>query len=456
MAIQHMVERELDRAMRETRARAASAIVLDPATGEVLALANRPTADPNHYGHSTPDQRRNRAVVEVYEPGSTFKVVTAAALLDAGAVVPSETIHCENGAFAFAGRRIRDHHPYGLLTFREILEHSSNIGMVKAGGRLAHHSMHGYVSAFGFGRRTGIELPGEVSGLLAQAARWTPSTRASVSFGHEIGVTVLQMASAFAAVANDGELVPPRIVLGFRDAAGTVHPAPSAEPRRVISSRTAAVLTELLEGVVERGTGKSAQIPGYRIAGKTGTAQKVIPKVGYSTTEHMASFAGYGPVRRPRIACLVVLDTPAGGVHTGGLTAAPVFARIVSEALAYLRVPPDEDVLIERRKRLEQEAAERRLKDLARRRRQSRERPDHPPEEATEGDAEPLVTGPGQAPDLRGMSLRDAIASLVRRGLRVSATGSGVVVEQNPPPGSSITDGQMCALRLAPEPLVRR
>jgi len=450
LALQHIVERELDRALRETRSKAAAALVLDPATGEILALANRPTVDPNEYGKSSPESRRNRAVVDLYEPGSTFKVVTGAAMLDSGAVAPTEMFHCENGTYAFASRKIRDHHAYGLLTFRGIIENSSNIGMVKIGTRMAHSTLHEYIDRFGIGERTGIELPGEAAGLVAPAARWTPSTRASICFGHEIAITPLQMAVALGAIANDGVLVPPRIVMGTRDALGELHPAPSREPHRVVSSRTAATMVDLLAGVIEKGTGKQAAVPGYRLAGKTGTAQKVIQGRGYSSTEFMSSFGGFGPVRGPRLLCFVVLDTPAGGIHTGGLSAAPVFSRIMAEGLAYLRVPPDDDVLLERKQRLEEERAKRRVEQLAKARRASPAKARGAAED--EALAGPIATGLGEVPDVRGMSLRDAVAKLVSRRLRVAANGTGFVVEQSLAPASAVTEGQVCTLRLEAKP----
>ncbi len=440
LVLQHIVERELDRAMRTTRARSASAVVLDPTTGEILALANRPTADLNEYGKAEPEDRRNRAVVDIYEPGSTFKVVTGAVALDRGVVAPSDVFDCERGSYAIASRRIRDHHPYGALTFREILEHSSNIGMIKVAHRLSNDVLADYIRRFGFGRRTGIELPGEQPGLVAASSRWTLSTHVSISFGHEVGVTTLQMASAIATVANDGVRVPPRIVLGTRDAHGIIHPAPSGEPRRVISSETARILTGLLEGVVLRGTGRSARLPGYRIAGKTGTAHKVIPGVGYSPSQFIASFAGFGPIRSPRLLTLVVVDSPAGLIHTGGLAAGPVFHRIMTDGLAYLRVPPDEDLPSPSRKEIVRRKAPRGG---------TRAIPAAPEKE--EGPAHPVATLPGQVPDLFGMNLREAVTTLAARKYRVAALGAGFVVAQAPSPGTPLLEGQLCSLQLSME-----
>jgi cell division protein FtsI (penicillin-binding protein 3) len=344
LVLQHIVERELDLAMRETGGRWSSAVLLDPTTGAILALANRPNPDPSHYGSSKPASRRNRAVTDVFEPGSTFKIVAAAAALDSGHVHPEQRFDCGNGSIRVAGETIRDHHPYGVLSVREILEKSSNVGMVRVSHGLPAETLETYIRRFGFGAKTGIELPGESAGLLRDRSSWSGRSAASLSFGHEISATALQMATAFAIVANDGVMIAPRVVLGTREEDGTLERAEPPEPRRVISSRTAHTLASILEGVIVRGTGGSAAVPGYRVAGKTGTAQKPIPG-GYSDTLYVASFGGFSSVRSPRLAGIVVIDSPRGAAHSGGAVAAPVFGRIMADALAYLRVPPDEDPL---------------------------------------------------------------------------------------------------------------
>jgi len=344
LVLQHIVERELDRAMRETGARWSSAVLLDPTTGAILAMANRPNPDPSRYGRSDPACRRNLAVTDTFEPGSTFKIVAAAAALDTGRIHTEQRFDCGNGSIRVAGQTIRDHHPFGMLSVREILEKSSNVGMVRVSRVLAPETLESYIRRFGFGDKTGIELPGESSGILAKHSDWSGRSAASLSFGHEITVTPLQMAVAFATLANDGVAIPPRIILGTRSANGPLERSEPPEPRRVISSRTAHTLASILEGVIVRGTGGAAAVPGYRMAGKTGTAQKPIPG-GYSDTLYVASFGGFGSVRSSRVAGIVVLDSPRGKTHSGGAVAAPVFGRIMADALAYLRVPPDEDPL---------------------------------------------------------------------------------------------------------------
>jgi cell division protein FtsI/penicillin-binding protein 2 len=337
--LQHIVERELDRAMRETRARATSAILIDPVTGQILALANRPAADPNAYGRANDAQRINRAVVHQYEPGSTFKVVSMAAALEQGKVRPDQRFDCERGTYNYRGRTIRDISAYGILTAREAFEKSSNVCLVKIVRPVDPYDLHDTIVRFGFGSRTGIELPGEVTGTLRDVADWSAQTQPSLAFGYEIGVTVLQMASALSVVANDGVRVPTRVLLGLRDANGRVHRFEPPEPERVIDSRIARELSAMMEGVVERGSGTRARLPGYRIAGKSGTARKLVDG-RYSHRCYIASFGGFAPVSSPRLVALVVIDMPRGE-HYGGQVAAPVFRRIMEDALRHVRAPRD-------------------------------------------------------------------------------------------------------------------
>lgn len=432
LVLQHILERELDRAMTETGAASASAVMLDPATGQILALANRPTVDPARYGQSKPEERINRAVVHQYEPGSTFKVVPMAAALEREAIRSGELVNCRNGVLRLGDRLIHDVSAHNLLSAKEVLEKSSNIGMIEITGRLPPATLWEMIDRFGFGRRMGIELPGEASGSLRPVQEWNAYSYASLAFGHEIAVTTLQMASALAAIANGGLQVQPRIVLGQRDAAGQLHPLAPAESRRVMSSRSARELVSMLEGVITQGTGKRAKVEGYRLAGKSGTARALVGGK-YSTTEFVASFGGFGPVGAPKLTVLVVLERPRGALHQGGEVAAPVFGRIMTDALAHLRVPADEEL------RLVEEA---------------------PPAMAATDPmdlAEPArrrqPTGPGQMPDLLGLGLRDAIRRLSLRGYRVRFEGHGLVAAQNPPAGSPLEAGATCqALLREPTP----
>jgi cell division protein FtsI (penicillin-binding protein 3) len=424
--LQHAVERELDRAMRQTGARAASAVLVDPTTGQILALANRPAANPNEYGRAKPSERINRAVVHYYEPGSTFKFVPMAAALDRGKVRRNQWFDCEKGCMNAGRRMIRDISPEGMLTPDQILAKSSNIGMVKITRALNPSELRESILNFGFAAKTGVELPGETPGRLAPAEEWSSLTQDSLAFGQEIGVTALQMASALATIANDGVQLPPRIVLGRIDPDGMFHGRDAPAPKRVLSSAAARKIGAMLEGVVENGTGTRAAVPGYRIAGKSGTAQKAVAGGGYSETDFFASFGGFGPLPSPRVAGLVLLDSPRGKRHQGGFVAAPVFGRIMTEALYHLRIPP--------------------------------RRPEVSPSFVANGglpapskqdSATVLQYAEGTIPDVRGLSLRDAAAALSSQGCLVRVSGNGYVAAQKPVAGAKLADGATCYLRLS-------
>lgn len=443
MVLQHIVERELDRVMSDTGALAATAILLDPRNGQVLAMANRPTPDPANYGASTADARRNRAVTDLYEPGSTFKMVTAATALDLGAISPDQRFSCSPVTI---GRHVyRDVHEHGVLSVREILEESSNNGAIRIGLTLSKAALRDGVVRFGFGHRTGIELPGERAGRVTPTARMSEQSRASIAMGYEVAVTPLQVASAFAAIANGGVAIPPRVVLGTRETDGAFTPAPRPDPQRVVSPQTARSMSGMLEGVVVRGTGKAAAVPGYRVAGKTGTAKKIVPGRGYSTNEYFSSFAAFGPLREPRLVGLLVLDTPRRGQYYGGLTAAPSIGRILADAFAYLGVSADDDPWEARREILEARASSRKS-DRRTKPKASVDRPETAP------DVVAAPTGPDQIPDLSGRSLREAVAIASARGCRVRAVGSGVVIRQSPAPGSAIASGSVCEIGLGEPP----
>lgn len=355
--IQYIAERELARAIGETHAIAGTIIVMIPRTGEVLALANWPGFDPNAFNSADPNARKNRAVSDIYEPGSTFKIVTLAAGLEERVANPDEVVDCQMGSIIVNGRLIHDHKPYGALTVSQILENSSDVGAIKIALRLGEERFDRYIRAFGFGSQTGIELPGETRGLTKPASRWSKVSIGAISMGQEIGVSPLQLISMVSTIANDGVFVPPRIVAGTTPPRSTpqliaFHPA---ESRRVISTMTAAQLKRMLEGVVLRGTGPRAFVDGYSAAGKTGTAQKTDPATGrYSKSQYIASFSGFAPVNNPAVSVLVVLDSPTGPTvasHEGGTAAAPVFSRVMQQVLGYLNVPHDLDLQDQARRR---------------------------------------------------------------------------------------------------------
>src|ERR1700678_1072220 len=350
--IQYIAERELARGMEETHAIAGTVIVENPHTGEVLALTNRPTFNPNIRKEINNEALKDRAVSDIYEPGSTFKMVTISAGLEEKITRPDEVFDCQMGSIVINGMRIRDSHKNGLLTVAGILAESSDGGAIKVAMRLGNDRFYKYIRAFGFGQRTGIELPGETAGLTKPVDRWSKVSFAAIAMGQEIGISALQLGSLISTIANDGVRVPPRIVTRTITA-GTMPPqnqtqnAPQtvafrpAEGTRVISSLTAAQMREMLQGVVLHGTGRKAILEGYSAAGKTGTAQKVDPATGaYSKTKYVASFAGFAPINDPQIAVVVILDS-AVGLHQGGQISAPVFQRVMQQTLEYLHVPHD-------------------------------------------------------------------------------------------------------------------
>ncbi len=341
--IQYIAERELERGMQESHAIAGTVIVENPHTGEILALSNRPTFNPNIRKEIKNEALQNRAVSNIYEPGSTFKMVTLSAGLEEKITRPDEMFDCQMGSIVINGMRIRDSKPHGLLSVADILAESSDVGAIKVALRLGDDRLYKYIRAFGFGQATGIELPSETRGLTKPVERWSKVSIGAISMGQEIGISPVQLASLISTIANDGVHVPPRII------AGTIAPQSTpqtiafqpAEGKRVISSLTAAQMRQMLQGVVLHGTGRKAVLEGYSSAGKTGTAQKVDPNThAYSKTKYVASFAGFAPINDPQLAVVVILDS-AVGLHQGGQVSAPVFQRIMQQSLEYLHVPHD-------------------------------------------------------------------------------------------------------------------
>jgi cell division protein FtsI (penicillin-binding protein 3) len=341
--IQYIAEQELEQAIKDTRAIAGTVIVANPHTGEILALANWPTFNPNLSRRVTPEALKDRAVSDVYEPGSTFKLVTISAALEEKITNPDEVFDCQMGSIVVNGMRIRDHKPFGLLPVSDILAKSSDVGAIKIALRLGEERFYKYIRAFGFGQQTGIELPGETRGLAKPLNRWSKVSIGAISMGQEIGISPVQLADMVSTIANDGVWVAPRIVAATTQPRSTpqlVAFQPGTQ-RRVLSPMTAALMKKMMEGVVLRGTGRKAILQGYSSAGKTGTAQKVDPGThGYSRTNYVASFAGFAPVNNPAITVAVILDS-AVGLHQGGQVSAPVFQRVAQRTLAYLNVPHD-------------------------------------------------------------------------------------------------------------------
>ncbi len=343
--IQYIAEKELEEAVARARAKSGTVIVLDPQTGAVLALAISPRFDPNAVASLTADRWRNRALTDAYEPGSTMKALVAAAALEEKVMKPGTMLYGENGRMMIANTVIHDHEKLGWMTFAQVIQKSSNIGAAKTGMALGDQRLYRYLQAFGFGQKTEIDLPGEAGGLVKHPKEWGRRSLASISMGQEIGVTPIQMVSAVAALANGGVLMKPYVVSEVRDAQGkALRQILPQVKRRVVSPETARTVTSILEGVVTDGTGAKAAIPGFRVAGKTGTAQKIDPRTGaYSSTLFVGSFVGFVPADNPRLAMIVVIDEPQGE-SWGGTVAAPVFRRVGEQVLNYLGVSSDEPV----------------------------------------------------------------------------------------------------------------
>ena len=432
VTLQHLVERELAAAVARTQARGGIVIMIDPQDGAILAMASYPTFDPNRFYEYREERRRNPAVMDAYEPGSTFKLVTVAAALEAGAVDPSHVFDCERGGITLAGVRINDHQSFGKLTVHQIITRSSNVGAIKLGAAAGAEHLFATITAFGFGRRTGIDLPSESSGILRPAERWSPLSPAYISFGQGISVTALQLVNAFAAIANGGCLLKPYIVASI---GGDGTPRETIGKRQVvglpISPSSVRQIREMLEGVVLTGTGKPAAVPAYRVAGKTGTAQKVAPRGrGYAANKHVASFVGFAPFERPALVGAVILDEPRPLYH-GGEVAAPVFAAIVGRALLYLGIAP-----------------ERPQPELWPGQRTAR----LPRGGTSPEPARPAAVPAGTVPEFFGLSARQALRRASALGLRPALNGHGAVARQRPPPGTPFeASGQEVELWLSTE-----
>jgi cell division protein FtsI/penicillin-binding protein 2 len=472
--LQHVVERELHAGVLENRAAGGSAILMNPHTGEILAMANEPTFNPNAYRESLETERRNRAVQDIYEPGSTFKVVTASAAIEEKVMSVDAPIDVSAGQIHIGPRVVHDMHNYGVLSFTDVIVKSSNVGAIKIGFRVGAERLSRYVARFGFGHPVSPDFPGESPGIVWGVDKWTDSALASVSMGYQVGVTPLQMVTAVSSVANGGELVEPRIVRAV-DRDDHHYAVQPKVTRRAINRETAATLTTIMEEVVERGTAKAARIPGYTVAGKTGTAHKLAGG-HYSKSDYNASFVGFFPSHNPAVALIVVIDSPRRpGLYTGGFVSAPIFKRIAETALRYLgiapTVNPDPPVLVARRSDgsgedtstpdgvEEQPIFERISSSQAS---AGHGLPAGGGAISTSGSASSetarttaLVESPeasGTVPDLRGMSARDALRRLVKLGLNVRVSGDGAVVAQDPAPGTILEPGSTCRLVLERSP----
>lgn len=428
-SIQHIAEKELESSILKYRAKAGVAIVVEPFTGEILALANYPSFDPNNYSKHSPEQRRNRAVTDSFEPGSTFKTVLAAAALEEGAVGKDDLFYCEMGKYAYAGRIIHDTHPHGWLPFSKILQVSSNIGFTKVADKLKKDRFFKYIEKFGFGQPTGIDVPGEVSGLLRRPEKWSAIDLATHGFGQGISTTPIQLVMAYAAIANGGFLMRPYVM---RRAVGPNGEVLSENQphvvRRVISEKTATLLASMLRDVTnEGGTGVSAHLDGFEVAGKTGTAQKADPvNGGYAAKKRVASFVGFVPANNPRLVALVLVDEPEVNVY-GGVVAAPVFRNIAQGALRHLAVAPQKPAPIPA----------------------APSQPESPARHVVKRPQLKLVdAGAEAAPDFVGLSLREVFEKAQSLGVKVRLQGNGYVVKQSPAAGDRWNDDGILVLSL--------
>ncbi len=450
--IQFIAEKALAEAAARWRMASGSAIVQDPNSGEILAMASYPTFNPNEFGKSTPESRINRAVSQVYEPGSTFKVVTVAAALEEKLTSPGEIINCQWGSIVLSGHAIRDDKAHGDLTVSQVMAQSSGVGVIKLGLRLGEDRFYRYIKAFGFGDESGIELPAEERGLLKPPSRWSGISIGEISTGQEVGATPLQIISAFSAIANDGLLHKPRVVKELVE--GERHESiPAPEGRRVVSPQTAEQMKDILTEVVEAGSGSLARPTGFTAAGKTGTAQKIDSTGRYSKTHYIPSFAGFAPARKPAITILVVIDSPVGAIY-GREVAAPVFRSIAEQTLGYLNVPQHNPS-----KWLQVASS-----SPAGSPRQNR---------GDRVDFQPLRPGPSVAatspvqhvsyssgvihepvgtmmlddgpmvvmPDFTGLTLRQVAQQCQELGLDLNMRGSGLALEQSPPPRAQVPAG---------------
>jgi cell division protein FtsI (penicillin-binding protein 3) len=444
--IQHVAERELDAAQRTYETRGASLVVVDPTTGDILALASSPGYNPNDYGDSEVDARRDRAITDRFEPGSVMKVFTIAAALAAGTLKPTEQTNCEHGIYQIGSVTIHDTHLNDWLTPTQVLAKSSNIGALKIGLTLGEPALYASFRRFGFGEPTGLPLPGEASGVLRPKGRqWYEVETANASFGQGISVTTVQLAMAMAVIANGGKLLEPVMVKRVTDGRGTVLRESSVHVRReVVPPGVAKTITEMLTAVTEGGgTGVEAAMTGFRVAGKTATAQKADPATGkYSPDKYTASFVGFVPADRPRLVIAVVLDEPMIGRHGGDL-AGPVFRRVAEASLRYLGVTPSASSAKLQAVKREGDPADVTLAMMK-----------PPPPQPTTPDAPapagPLPAGSVRVPDATGMAAHDAVLVVTRAGLVPQLEGSGRTVRQTPAPGMAAPKGS--AVRLVFEP----
>jgi cell division protein FtsI (penicillin-binding protein 3) len=429
--IQFIAEKELAKAVTEANAKGGMALVMESDTGKVLAMANYPTFNPNAYSRYSLAQLRNHVVADSFEPGSTFKIFTIAAALDSGTVKPGDIYNCENGNYRIADKTIHDDHPKSRLTVSEIIKYSSNIGSAKIGFKMGEEKFSTYLRNFGFGVRTGIDLPGEAVGSLKK--HWYSIDLATASFGQGVSTSVIQLTTALSAIANGGNLMRPYLVEQILDDNGNV--VQKFEPqvvRRVISPETSIKVTKMMETVTgEGGTGTKAALEGYRVAGKTGTAQKVDPVTHTYSSKRIGSFVGFVPADKPKLTIAVIIDEPQG-VKYGGIVAAPAFRGIAQNSLAYLKIQPSMPITATAKPT------------------EAKTAPPPAAESLSDGDEQDTPVEGEVMPNFRGMSMRRVLQVMEKRGINIRLIGSGRAAEQSPPPGQKIRGTGEVWIKFAP------
>jgi cell division protein FtsI (penicillin-binding protein 3) len=430
--IQFIAEKELAKAVTENNAKGGMALVMESDTGKVLAMANYPTYNPNAYSRYSHAQLRNQVVSDSFEPGSTFKIFTIAAALNSGTIKATDLFNCENGTYRVADRIIHDDHPQSRLSVSEIMKYSSNIGTAKIAAKMGEEKLSSYLRNFGFGGRTGIDLPGESPGNLKR--RWYGVDLAAISFGQGVSLSTIQLVSALSAIANGGNLMRPYLVEQILDDSGAV--VQKFEPqivRRVVSPETAQIVTKMMETVTgDGGTGTRAALDGFRVAGKTGTAQKVDPVTRtYSLSKRIGSFVGFVPAEKPRLTIAVIIDEPQG-IKYGGVVAAPAFRGIAQSSLAYLKIQPNLPTTATTKPA---EANPSLIQTV---------------ESLSDGNVEETVAEGTVMPNFQGMSMRRVLQVMEKRGINIRLIGSGKATEQNPPSGHSIRSVDEVWIKFAP------
>ncbi len=447
--IQYIAERELDEAIKKSKAKAGVIVVLDVSSGDLLAIANRPTFDPNNFDNYPKDTWKNRAISDVYEPGSTFKSIVIASALDKKKVDTNQMFDCENGVLKIGNAEIRDSHPHAKLSVADIIKVSSNIGAAKIAKKLDKEDLYEYIKLFGFGKVSDIDLPGESKGIVSYPSEWSDLQYATISFGHGIGTTPIQMALAFAAIANGGELLRPHVVKRIIGPDGaTVYQRERTIVGRPIKPETATLMKRLLERVVEEGgTGVLAASSDYSVAGKTGTAHKVSSKGGYSSDKYYSSFIGFAPVDSPKIVVYVGIDEPSG-YYYGGQVAAPAFRDLIEEVLRYQNVPARNAILSDSRNNIDMDSSNSSLIEggVVNLNDAVKEKKRNTVKEIEGIKVEYSDDGKWRIPDFTGMTIKQVLKSIGNAEIDLNVVGSGIAVKQKPLPGTLVASGIQCTV----------